>query len=73
VMRIGGPRIALSMLTPLLIMAVGFSLLFVVLLLLRMRTSLNERRATALRLNADVAPAQRAGREQVISAQISVP
>src|SRR5262252_6787138 len=31
VMRIGGPRIALSMLTPLLIMAVGFSLLFVVL------------------------------------------
>jgi heme exporter protein C len=73
VMRIGGPRIALSMLAPLLMMAVGFSLLFVVLLLLRMRTSLNERRATALRLNADAAPARRAGREQVIPAQISVP
>ena len=73
VMRIGGPRIALSMLAPLLMMAVGFSLLFVVLLLLRMRTSLNERRAMALRLNADTAPARRAGREQVISAQISVP
>jgi len=73
VMRIGGPRIALSMLAPLLMMAVGFSLLFVVLLLLRMRTSLNERRAMALRLNADAAPAWRAGRERVISAQISVP
>ena len=72
-MRIGGPRIALSMLAPLLMMAVGFSLLFVVLLLLRMRTSLNERRAMALRLNADAAPAWRAGRERVISAQISVP
>src|SRR5689334_16592321 len=52
VMRIGGPRIDISMLAPLLIMALGFTLLFVVLLMLRMRTALNERKAMALRLNA---------------------
>ena len=51
-MRIGGPRIDASMLVPLLLMAAGFSLVFVALLLLRMRTVLNERKAMALRLNA---------------------
>jgi heme exporter protein C len=50
VMRVGGPRIALSMLVPLLVMAAGFMLLFLALLLLRMRTALNERKALALRL-----------------------
>jgi heme exporter protein C len=51
VMRIGGPRIDVSMLVPLLVMAAGFALLFTALLLLRMRTALNERKALALRLN----------------------
>jgi heme exporter protein C len=50
-MRIGGPRIDVSMLVPLLVMAAGFTLLFMALLLLRMRTALNERKALALRLN----------------------
>jgi heme exporter protein C len=50
VLRIGGPTIAASMLLPLLVMAVGFSLLFGWLLLLRMRTALNEKKARALRL-----------------------
>ena len=52
VMRLGGPRIDISMLVPLLVMAVGFTLLFAALLMLRMRTALNERKALALRLNA---------------------
>jgi heme exporter protein C len=51
VLRFGGPTIALSMLVPLLVMAVGFCGLFVALLLLRMRTALNERKALALRLS----------------------
>ena len=51
VMRLGGPRIAASLLIPLLVMAVGFALLFASLLLLRMRTLLNERKLRALRLN----------------------
>jgi heme exporter protein C len=74
VMRIGGPRIDISMLAPLLIMAVGFTLLFVALLMVRMRTALNERRAMALRLNAGGAiPAPRPGRERVASANTVVP
>ncbi len=51
VLRLGGPTIALSMLVPLLVMAGGFALLFVSLLMVRMRTGLNERKALALRLN----------------------
>jgi len=50
VLRLGGPTIATSMLLPLLVMAAGFALLFVWLLLLRIRTTLNERKARALRL-----------------------
>jgi len=73
VMRVGGPRIDISMLAPLLIMALGFTLLFVVLLMLRMRTALNERRAMALRLNAGAAPAPRPGRERAVSAHTAVP
>jgi heme exporter protein C len=73
VMRAGGPRIALSMLAPLLIMAVGFALLFAVLLMLRMRTALNERKAMALRLNAGVAAAPRPERERTVSAHTAVP
>ncbi len=50
VVRIGGPRIDMSLLIPLLVMAVGFALLFCWLLLLRMRTRLNEKKARALSL-----------------------
>jgi heme exporter protein C len=50
VLRLGGPSIDASMLIPLLVLAVGFALLFGWLLLLRMRTALNERKARALRL-----------------------
>jgi heme exporter protein C len=56
VLRFGKPTIALSMLVPLLVMAVGFMLLFASLLLLRMRTTLNERKALSLRLNSGLAP-----------------
>ena len=50
VVRLGGPTIDVSMLVPLLVMAGAFGLLFLWLLLLRMRTALNERKARALRL-----------------------
>jgi heme exporter protein C len=48
VMRIGGPAIDPSILWPLLIMAVGFTLLFVTLLILRMRAALIERKLAAI-------------------------
>jgi heme exporter protein C len=48
VVRPGGPTIDASMLVPLLIMAVGFTLMFATLLLVRMRAGLNERRVRAL-------------------------
>jgi heme exporter protein C len=73
VIRIGGPRIDISMLAPLLIMAVGFTLLFAVLLMLRMRTALNDRRAMALRLNAGITRAPRPTRERAVSAHRAVP
>jgi heme exporter protein C len=61
VLRMGGPTIDASMLWPLLVMAIGYLLLFKTLLLIRMRTALNERKARALRLAApqrrtDLAP-----------------
>jgi heme exporter protein C len=58
VVRMGGPSIALAMLLPLLVMAIAFTLLFGWLLLLRMRTALNQRKIEALLLHA---PAMRAG------------
>jgi hypothetical protein len=61
------------MLAPLLIMALGFTLPFVVLLMLRMRTALNERKAMALRLNAGAASAVRRARERAVSAGAAVP
>ena len=73
VMRIGGPRIDISMLAPLLIMAVGFTLLFVALLMVRMRTALNERKAMALRLNVGNVPAARPERERAVAAHTAVP
>ena len=53
VMRLGGPRIDISLLLPLLVMALGFTLLFLWLLLVRMRTALNERKVRALSLYAE--------------------
>jgi len=61
------------MLAPLLIMAVGFTLLFVALLMVRMRTSLNERKAMALRLNVGNVPAARPERERAVAARTAVP
>jgi heme exporter protein C len=43
-MRGGGPAIHESMLTPLLLMGLAYTLLFVALLLVAMRTELAERR-----------------------------
>lgn len=68
VLRFGGPTIALSMLVPLLMMAVGFAGLFVTLLLLRMRTALNEKKALALRLNGMRRAAARTPRAALHSA-----
>jgi heme exporter protein C len=50
VFRMGGPKIDPSMLAPLLLMAVAFTLLFAWLLLVRMRTALNERKLRAAQL-----------------------
>jgi heme exporter protein C len=50
VFRPGGPTIDATMLWPLLVMAVGYLLLFKTLLIVRMRTALNERKARALLL-----------------------
>src|SRR5438309_1630542 len=55
VMRLGGPSIDISLLLPLLVMAAGFGLLFLWLLLLRMRTALNRGKARALRLYGQAA------------------
>jgi heme exporter protein C len=50
VFRIDGPQIATSMLVPLAIMALGFTLFFATLLLLRMRAEILRRRVRSLRL-----------------------
>jgi heme exporter protein C len=60
VIRLGRPTIDISMLVPLLVMAAGFLLLFLTLLMVRMRTALNDRKAMALRLNAMPARARAA-------------
>ena len=72
VMRLGGPRIDPSMLVPLLVMAAGFSLLFLTLLLLGMRAALNERKALALRLNG-VPASGRVAMERSVAAPSTVP
>jgi heme exporter protein C len=50
VFRIDGPAIAGSMLLPLMLMALGFTLFFVTLLFVRMRAEILARRVEALRL-----------------------
>jgi heme exporter protein C len=72
VMRLGGPRIDPSMLMPLLVMAVGFLLLFLSLLLVGMRAALNERKTLALRLNSVPAPGRAVVRERPLPAQSPV-
>ena len=62
VLRFGGPTIATSMLVPLLVMTAGFYGLFATLLLLRMRTAVNEKKAMALRLNGAAGRAGGPGR-----------
>jgi heme exporter protein C len=49
VMRLGGPTIDISMLVPLFVMAVGFTLFFVTVLLIRMRAAVIGRKVHALR------------------------
>jgi heme exporter protein C len=68
VMRFGGPRIDPSMLAPLLVMAVGFLLLFLTSLLLGMRAALNERKALAMRLNSAPTPGRAERRERPVPA-----
>ena len=50
IFRLGGPTIAPSMLWPLAIMALGFTLLFVTLWLMRIRSALMAAKLRALRL-----------------------
>lgn len=50
VFRMDGPTIAPAMLLPLVLMAVGFTLLFITLLLIRMRAEILRRRVRTLRL-----------------------
>jgi heme exporter protein C len=52
VIRLDGPTIHSSILIPLLIMGLAFTLYFVTMLLVRMRSDLAARKARALRLNA---------------------
>src|SRR6266446_5150670 len=52
VFRLGGPTIAISMLLPLLVMALAFTVLFFTLWLIRIRTAILARRIGALRLAA---------------------
>src|SRR5437899_2444429 len=68
VVRLGGPKIDVAMLIPLLVMAAGFSLLFLALAMLRMRTALNDRKALAMRLNRMPGPARPAEREHLAPA-----
>jgi len=72
VMRLDGPRIDPSMLVPLLVMAAGFLMLFLTLLLLGMRAALNERKALVLRLNSAPTPGRVAVRERPVAAQSPV-
>jgi heme exporter protein C len=50
IFRLGGPTIAASMLWPLAIMALGFTLLFLTLWLMRIRSALMAAKLRALRL-----------------------
>jgi heme exporter protein C len=51
-MKLGGPSIHPAILTPLLVMALGLALLFVVLVLLRTETEIDRRRLEAAETSA---------------------
>ncbi len=57
VFRTDGPQMPASMLTPLLIMALAYTILYAGLLLVRMRSEILARRLRTLRLNLEGAPA----------------
>ncbi|HYU13342.1 MAG TPA: heme ABC transporter permease [Stellaceae bacterium] len=69
VVRLGRPTIDVAMLVPLLVMAGAFGLLFLWLLLLRMRTALNERKARALRLYGPPAAGEPEAEEPISAAR----
>ena len=52
VFRLGGPTISFSLLAPLMIMALAYTLLFVLLWIVRIRTEIVSRRAAALAVKA---------------------
>ena len=49
-MRMGGPTIDASMLWPLFLMAIGFTLYFLTVLLIRIRTAIIARKLQVLRM-----------------------
>lgn len=57
VLRTDGPAMPASMLTPLLVMGFAYALLYVALLLVRMRTEISERRLRTIRMGIEAEPA----------------
>ncbi len=57
VFRTDGPKMAASMLVPLLIMALAYTVLYMALLLIRMRTEVSARRLRTIRLGLEPLPA----------------
>jgi heme exporter protein C len=57
VFRVSGPAMPASMLTPLLIMGLAYTLLYVALLLVRMRMEVAQRRLRTIRLGLEALPA----------------
>ncbi|MBP6011742.1 MAG: heme ABC transporter permease [Alphaproteobacteria bacterium] len=57
VFRTDGPKMAASMLVPLLIMALAYTVLYLALLLIRMRTEVSARRLRTIRLGLEPLPA----------------
>jgi heme exporter protein C len=53
VLRPSGPAMPASMLTPLLVMGLSYALLYVALLLVRMRTEVSERRLRTIRMGLE--------------------
>jgi heme exporter protein C len=56
-MRFDGPTMPASMLWPLLVMALAYNLLYVAILLMRMRAEIAERRLRSIRLGLEPASA----------------
>lgn len=71
VFRMGGPSIDRSMLIPLLVMALGFTLYFAAVLMLRIRTAILERKLRAVRLGEAERVADLSGEERAPAGSIS--